>query len=94
MALAAAAKAKAKAAKVKPPPPPKAPGTPRSQAASKTANMTAAEKARVPCMFYAYNSCKAAKCACLHSDSNKYKGPPPRVSVKLQPRLLPTWLRV
>ena len=78
MALAAAAKAKAKAAKVKPPPPPKAPGTPRSQAASKTANMTAAEKARVPCMFYAYNSCKAAKCAFLHSDSNKYKGPPPR----------------
>ena len=78
VALAAAAKAKAKAAKVKPPPPPKPPGTPRSQAASKTANVTAAEKAKVPCMFYAYNSCKAAKCAFLHSDSNKYKGPPPR----------------
>ena len=78
VALAAAAKAKAKAAKVKPPPPPKQPGTPRSLAASKTANMTAAEKAKVPCMFYAYNSCKAAKCAFLHSDSNKYKGPPPR----------------
>ena len=29
---------------------------PRSKAISKTANMTAAEKAKTPCMFYAYNS--------------------------------------
>ena len=80
VALAAAAKAKAKAAKAKVPPPPKppTPRTPRSAAASKTANMSAAEKAKVPCMFYAYNSCRAAKCAFFHSDSNKYKGPPPR----------------
>ena len=88
-ALAAAAKAKAKAAKVKPPPPPKNPGppkTPRSANAAKTANMTAAEKAKVPCMFYAYNSCRAAKCAFLHSDTNKYKGPPPRALSKGPPK--------
>ena len=88
-ALAAAAKAKAKAPKIKPPPPPKNPGpprTPRSEAASKTANMTAAEKAKIPCMFYAYDSCRAAKCAFLHSDTNKYKGPPPRALSKGPPK--------
>ena len=88
-ALAAAAKAKAKEAKVKPPPPPKNPGppkTPRSENATKTANMTAAEKAKVPCMFYAYNSCRAAKCAFLHSDTQKYKGPPPRALSKGPPK--------
>lgn len=54
VALAAAAKAKVKAAKVKAPPTPKNPATPRtprSAATSKTANMTAAKKAKVPCMF-------------------------------------------
>ena len=40
--------------------------------------MTAAEKAKMPCMFYAYNSCKAKQCAFLHSDSNKYTGPKPK----------------
>ena len=48
--------------KPKPPPPPKSQGankgdtnlTPRSKAVSKTAKMSAAEKAKVPCMFYAY----------------------------------------
>ena len=88
-ALAAAAKVKAKAPKVKPPPTPKNPGpprTPRSEAASKTANMTAAEKAKMPCMFYAYNSCRAAKCAFLHSDTNLYKGPPPRALSKGPPK--------
>ena len=29
-------------------------------------------------MFYAFGSCKAAKCEFLHDDSNKYTGPPPR----------------
>ena len=70
---------------MKPPPSPKNPGpprTPRSENAAKTANMTAAEKAKVPCMFYAYNSCRAAKCAFLHSDTQKYKGPPPRALSK------------
>ena len=52
--------------------------TPRSKAISKTATMTAAEKAKMPCMFYAYNSCKAKQCAFLHSDTNKYTGPKPK----------------
>ena len=40
--------------------------------------MTKEEKARTPCMFYAFGSCKAAKCDFLQDDSNKYTGPPPR----------------
>ena len=40
--------------------------------------MTKEEKARTPCMFYAFGSCKATKCEFLHADSNKYTGPPPR----------------
>ena len=40
--------------------------------------MTAAEKAKMPCMFYAYSSCKAKQCAFLQSDSNKYTGPKPK----------------
>ena len=48
--------------------------------------MTAAEKAKAPCMFYAYNSCRAAKCAFLHSDTNTYKGPPPRALSKGPPK--------
>ena len=52
--------------------------TPRSKAISKTASMTAAEKAKTPCMFCAYNSCKAKQCAFLHSDTNKYTGPKPK----------------
>ena len=73
------AKPKAKPSGPKPPPP-KAKGatTPRGEEAKKVAKMGAAEKARTPCMFYAYNACKAKSCAFLHSDTNKYKGPPPR----------------
>ena len=44
--------------------------------------MTPAEKAKTPCMFYAYGVCKAKSCAFLHSDTQKYKGPPPRVLAK------------
>ena len=40
--------------------------------------MTKEEKARTPCMIYAFGSCKAAKCEFLHDDANKYTGPPPR----------------
>ena len=66
------AKAKAKASGTTPP------TTPRSAEAKRAADMTPAEKARTPCMFYAYNACNAKNCAFLHSDSNKYKGPPPK----------------
>ena len=68
-----------------PKPPPKAPKpgkgdtTPRGQEVTKAAQMTPAEKAKTPCMFYAYGVCKAKSCAFLHSDTHKYKGPPPRV---------------
>ena len=36
-------------------------------------------------MFYAYNMCKAKSCAFLHSDTQKYKGPPPRI-IKANPK--------
>ena len=53
-----------------PPPPPKSQSankgdttpsnlTPRLKAVSKTAKMSAVEKAKVPCMFYAYDACRA-----------------------------------
>ena len=70
----------------KPPPkapkPPKGDTTPRGQEVTKAAQMTPAEKAKTPCMFYAYGVCKAKSCAFLHSDTQKYKGPPPRVLAK------------
>ena len=73
------AKPKAKPSGPKPPPPNrKGNTTPRGEEAKKVANMSASEKAKTPCMFYAYNACKAKSCAFLHSDTNKYKGPPPR----------------
>ena len=52
--------------------------TPRSEHARRAGQMTKEEKARTPCMFYAFGSCKAAKCDFLHDDSNRYTGPPPR----------------
>ena len=54
--------------------------TPRSEQARRASQMTKEEKAKTPCMFYAFGSCKAAKCECkfLHNDSNKYTSPPPR----------------
>ena len=73
------AKPKAKPSGPKPPPPNrKGNTTPRGEEAKKVAKMSASEKARTPCMFYAYSACKAKSCAFLHSDTNKYKGPPPR----------------
>ena len=52
--------------------------TPRSNAVSKTAKMTPAEKAKVPCMFFAYNCCYAKQCAFSHDPNRKYTGPPPK----------------
>ena len=52
--------------------------TPSSEQARRAGQMTKEETARTPCMFYAFGSCKAAKCDFLHDDSNKYTGPPPR----------------
>ena len=73
------AKPKAKPSGPKPPPPNrKGNTTPRGEEARKVAKMSASEKAKTPCMFYAYNACKAKSCAFLHSDTNNYKGPPPR----------------
>ena len=84
-ALAAAAKAPPKGGPPKgPPKPPKRGGstTPRGAEVVKASKMTPAEKAKTPCMFYAYSMCKAKQCAFLHSDSQKYQGPPPRVLSK------------
>ena len=78
----AKAKPKAKGGTVSPPPPKAGATTPRSKEASRVAKMTAAEKAKTPCMFYAYNACKAKQCAFLHSATEKYKGPPPRTLAK------------
>ena len=42
--------------------------------------LTAEEKARTPCMFFAYKMCHAGNdCAFLHDEKNLYKGPAPRV---------------
>ena len=57
---------------------PTPPTTPRSQQVKRAADMTAQEKARTPCAFYAYNSCRAKQCAFLHDSQTKYKGPPPK----------------
>ena len=56
--------------------------TPRGEEAKKAARMSAAEKAITPCMFFAYNACRAKSCAFLHSETNRYQGPPPRALVK------------
>ena len=60
----------------KPPPRPPTPGNTTREEVTKAAQMTPAEKAKTPCMFYAYGMCKAKSCAFLHSDTQKYKGPP------------------
>ena len=75
-------KAKAKGTTTTSPPPKAGATTPRSAEANRVANMTPAQKARTPCMFYAYNACKAKQCAFLHSATEKYKGPPPRALSK------------
>ena len=84
-ALAAAAAGPPKGAPKKPPKAPPRPTTPRGAEVSKAAQTTPQEKARTPCMFYAYNMCKAKSCAFLHSDTQKYKGPPPRI-IKANPK--------
>ena len=43
----------------KPPRPPRGDTTPRGQEVTKTAQMIPAEKAKTPCMFYAYGMRKA-----------------------------------
>ena len=75
-------KAKAKGSTTASPPPKAGATTPRSAEASRVASMTPAQKAKTPCMFYAYNSCKAKQCAFLHSATKKHKGPPPRAMSK------------
>ena len=75
-------KAKAKGSTATSPPPKSGATTPRSAEATRVANMTPAQKAKTPCMFYAYNACKAKQCAFLHSATDKYKGPPPRALSK------------
>ena len=56
--------------------------TPRSAEVKRVKNMTAAEKKKTPCMFYAYGMCKADPCPFLHDDKKKYSGPPPRAAAK------------
>ena len=69
----------------KPPKPPKKPKTPREGDTTprttevvKVSEMTPAQKAKHPCMFFAYNACKAKSCPFLHDAHNKYQDPPPR----------------
>ena len=83
-ALAAAAKAAPKGGPKGPPKNPRRNGstTPRGAEVVKASKMAPAEKAKTPCMFYAYNLCKAKQCAFLHSDTQKYQGPPPRILAK------------
>ena len=52
--------------------------TPRGEKAKKAARKSAAEKAITPCMFFAFNACRAKSCAFRHSETNRYQGPPPR----------------
>ena len=65
--------------------------TPRSEQARRAVQMTKEEKARKPCMFYAFGSCKATRCEFLHDDANKYTGPPPRslAAPKADPKAKP-----
>ena len=56
-------KAKAKGSNTASPPPKAGAITPRSAEATRVANMTPAQKAKTPCMFYAYNAFKAKQCA-------------------------------
>ena len=51
---------------------------PKGRKARRAARKSAAEKAITPCMFFAYNICSAEPCAFLHSEDNRYRGPPPR----------------
>ena len=60
--------------------------TPRSQQAQSAKNMSAEEKARTPCVFYAYGACRSDNCAFLHDDANKYKGPKPKSLAKAKPK--------
>ena len=60
--------------------------TPRSQQAQSAKNMTAEEKARTPCVFYAYGACRSDNCAFLRDDANKYKGPKPKSLAKSKPK--------
>ena len=62
------------------------PVTPRTAEATRVAKMTAAEKTKVPCMFFAYGSCRAKQCMFLHDVNNKYKGQPPKALSKPPPK--------
>ncbi len=82
-ALAAAAKAPPKGGPKGPPRPTRnGSTTPRGAEVVKASKMTPEEKAKTPCMFFAYNMCKAKSCAFLPSNTQKYQGPPPRVLAK------------
>ena len=60
--------------------------TPRGAEAARASNMTPEEKAKTPCMFFAYNMCKAKSCAVSIPKTQKYQGPPPRVLAKDGPK--------
>jgi hypothetical protein len=54
-------------------------GTDNGNTTPRGTPLTAEQKAKLPCMFYAFKSCHAGgKCAFLHDDNNLYSGPPPR----------------
>ncbi|CAE7560940.1 RE1 [Symbiodinium natans] len=44
--------------------------TPRSEQVRRASQMSDAEKAKTPCMFYAYGACKGSPCPFLHDDNN------------------------
>ncbi|CAE7028491.1 GIP [Symbiodinium sp. CCMP2592] len=56
--------------------------TPRSAQAKSARNMTPEEKAKTPCMFWAFGACKGDPCPFLHDSKNKYTGPKPKSLAK------------
>ncbi|CAE6942204.1 RE1 [Symbiodinium sp. CCMP2592] len=64
--------------------------TPRSAQAKSARNMTPEEKAKTPCMFWAFGACKGDPCPFLHDSKNKYTGPKPKSLAKPDGKI--TWL--
>ena len=64
---------------------PKGDNTPRSAQAKSARNMTPEEKAKTPCMFWAFGACKGNPCPFLHDEKNKYTGPKPKSLAKDKP---------
>eukprot|EP00435_Cladocopium_sp_Y103_P034751 s1073_g9.t1 len=57
-----------------------------ASSADKSAKLTKDEKSKLPCMYFAIDSCtKGDKCPYLHDKNNMYKGPKPKPLTKSTP---------